>query len=369
MANLIIQPGATIGVLGDGQLGRMLAIAAAQLGYRVAVLGPEGRTSPAGQVAYWAEKWENGCNVSNQLLAEFCTMVSVVLLEWENVPVSLLQRIQQRGVAVRPGTDALRAAQDRFYEKRLARRLGIPTTPFGNIQKEDDLVDVQEDFGRPSILKTRNGGYDGLGQVSVAGPEELPAAWAKLHRQPCILEEVVNLKREISVIVARVPEQESIRRQCVTYGPFENVHRDGILRTTRYVHTSEATQSEERVAIRAATTLAEELDIHGLLAIEFFVTQEGSILFNEMAPRPHNSGHLTIECARTSQFEQYVRAACNLPLGSVEMVSGTMQNIIGDEVVSWFTGGSSLSREKLHLYGKREVRSGRKMGHVTILDT
>ncbi|MBI5003682.1 5-(carboxyamino)imidazole ribonucleotide synthase [Candidatus Kaiserbacteria bacterium] len=341
----------------------MLAIAAAYLGYKVAVLGPGGRESPAGHVAYWAHAWGSKGEVSHGLLEEFCQLVSVVLIEWENVPLDLVRRIEAKGVPVRPGPKALSIAQDRLFEKQLAQTLNIPVPAFGLI---DEHSHHQHIAATPCILKTRRDGYDGKGQVRIPAGDSIEEAWRSLGRVPCILEEVVNFTCEISMIIARSPSASDDKMSF--YGPFENKHVNGILRQTSYPMSnpfvSYRSQYIRQAAYQAMRQLATALDVHGLLAVEFFVARDGTILFNEMAPRPHNSGHLTIECCHTSQFEQYVRAACNLPLGSSDFHSrGDMINLIGEEAhkAAWYMENETNT---LHLYGKEEVKKGRKMGHV-----
>ncbi|MBM3261793.1 ATP-grasp domain-containing protein [Candidatus Kaiserbacteria bacterium] len=367
----IIRPGAVLGILGDGQLGQMIAIAAAYLGYKVAVLGPGGRDSPAGHVAYWAKAWRPDGVVSEELLDEFCRLVSVVMIEWENIPVSLVERIEARGIPVRPSSNVLRIAQDRLFEKELAESLGIPVPTYRNIEvRTQDVGPGRETTDRASILKTRRDGYDGKGQIRIPRGGSIEDAWRHLKYVPCILEEAVFFECEMSVIVARSPPTaDLIIPEAVVYGPFENVHENGILRQTEYPVTNDHAAlffpGVAEAARNAALTLAMNLDIHGLLAVEFFVDGNGQVIFNETAPRPHNSGHLTIECSDTSQFEQYVRAACNLPWGSEHFhSSGRMINIIGEEVSEWMDHARQ-PRTGLHLYGKGEAKSGRKMGHVT----
>ena len=365
----IIPPGAVLGILGDGQLGQMIAIAAAYLGYKVAVLGPGGRESPAGHVAYWAKAWGPKNEVSEELLDEFCKLVSVVMIEWENIPVNLVERIEAKGIAVRPGSKVLGVAQDRFLEKQLAESLGIPVVKYRNIEHRVPDLDSKRTYA-DSILKTRRDGYDGKGQVRIPNGGSISEAWNALGNVPCVLEEVVDFACEISIIVAYCPEWEDMYNpDTLTYGPFENIHEKGILRTTKYpvtnTHIYKKLLDIKIKASTAAEKLARHLNARGLLAVEFFVTKEGRLIFNEMAPRPHNSGHLTIECSHTSQFEQYVRVACNLPFGSNYFhASGEMQNILGSEVEKWMDYAHK-PRAALHLYGKGKAKPGRKMGHVT----
>lgn len=358
MKSEIIAPGATLGVLGSGQLGRMIALSAAPLGYRIAVLGPGGRDSPAGHVSFWAEDWKDPHNVSDEPLDTFCGLVSVVLIEWENVPVELVRRIERRGVPVRPDSIVLGVAQSRALEKDCAQHNGIPVPRYRVIADARDIAGFSG-----GILKTLHGGYDGRGQIRLSSALPLEHAWSELKRVPCILEDVVDFTHEISVIVARQFGTDSESR-LVTYGPFENRHEGGILRTTTYPARVPAKAAAD--ACEYARRLAAHFDLHGILAVEFFVTRDGGVLFNEMAPRPHNSGHLTIDACATSQFEQYVRAACNLPWGSMRFCDGmsVMHNIIGDELDGWL-GHLNEAGTFLHLYGKTSVQPGRKMGHLT----
>jgi 5-(carboxyamino)imidazole ribonucleotide synthase len=355
-----IRPGATIGILGSGQLGKMLAVAAAQIGYKVAVLGPGGRDSPAGHVSWWAQCWgADPARIDDTVLREFCSLVSVVLIEWENVPTALVDRITALGAPVRASSLVLKTAQNRDFEKMAAARVGMRAPKYDILEHASDVPILASLLDRPVLLKTIRGGYDGKGQIRVTRADDLDKAWATLKRVPCILEEVVDIKHELSVIVFASPTQKTR-----VYGPFQNKHVDGILRTTHYPsHSNKITIHDAQFG---ATRLAKHLNVHGMLAVEFFVTTDDTLLFNEMAPRPHNSGHLTIECSATSQFEQYVRAACNLPFGSTKMLcGGTMHNIIGDDVQPYLVGDFPADRS-VHLYNKPETLPGRKMGHYTI---
>ncbi|HVY73127.1 MAG TPA: ATP-grasp domain-containing protein [Candidatus Paceibacterota bacterium] len=358
-----------IGVLGDGQLGRMLITnGIAPLGYRAAVLGPGGRNSPAGQVAWWVESWGKDPNtVSDELLREFCSRVSVVLIEWENVPCSLVDRITAMGVRVCPGSNVLGIAQQRLREKELARSLGIRVPNFRQVGGLTDYYPGADEVVKvPSILKTNRDGYDGKGQIHLAAGDRLLPAWEKLkaefNQDICILEEKITFLGEMSVIVARSKEW------MVTYGPFENKHENGILRSTTYP-TRETTFGPWTKMIRpravgAACKIAQHLGVHGLLVVEFFVDRDGSLVFNEMASRPHNTGHGTMKWCETDQFEQYVRASCNLPYGNCtpHYQGGVMHNVLGSEILdeaSFLADGSFVK------YGKLGHPDGRKMAHKT----
>lgn len=349
-----LPPGSVIGVLGGGQLGRMMALAAARLGYRVHVYGPEAN-SPAEQVADAATVASYD---DNDALRRFADAVDVVTLEFENVPVAAVELIAQH-VPVRPGARVLEVAQDRMREKSLARDLGIKVAPFEAVTSDTDLNDAIAVIGAPSVLKTRREGYDGKGQRIIRSVDEAGQAFADLGRRPAILEGFVDFMAEVSVIAAR-----GVDGDVRTYATVENRHKHHILDLT--VAPAAVSAETSGMAQDAARLLAGALEVEGLLAVEFFVAEDGSVLFNEMAPRPHNSGHWTIEACRVSQFEQQVRAAVGLPLGPTGFHHrAVMRNLIGDDANDW--QALSAGTGSLHLYGKAETRAGRKMGHVTRL--
>jgi 5-(carboxyamino)imidazole ribonucleotide synthase len=349
-----LPPGSTIGVLGGGQLGRMMALAAARLGYRVHVFAPDAG-SPAAQVS----AAETVADYADEAaLDRFAGEVDVVTLEFENVPVAAVERLA-RTVPVRPGARVLGVAQDRLSEKTAARELGVPVADFEAVTSDTDLADAIARIGAPSVLKTRREGYDGKGQRVIRDAAGAVDAFAGLGRPPAILETFVPFVAEISVVAARGADGE-VR----SYGAVENRHRDHILALT--IAPAPVDASAVRQAGDAALALIEALDVVGVLAVEFFVTSEGDVLFNEMAPRPHNSGHWTIDACRISQFEQQVRAAVGLPLGSTAPHHrAVMRNLIGDDADDW--RALAAGPGTLHLYGKAETRAGRKMGHVTRL--
>ena len=309
--------------------------------------------------------------MSDILLNRFCEGLSICLIDSENVSVELVKRIEAMGVLVCPNSNVLRTAQDRLLEKMFARSLGVPVGDFRIIDSEKDVTGVLSLELHDTILKTRRGGYDGKGQVRIRAGESIEAAWrsANIKCAPCILEKKIAFAHEVSVIVARSSRSiEPHPHQIVSYGLFENVHKDGILRTTGWPAqcrglTDELMRNAMSSAVKYAELIANGIGAEGLLAVESFVMNDGTVLFNEMAPRPHNSGHVTIDCAVTSQFTQYVLAACGLPLGSVRMHSrGIMRNLIGHEVDD--LDAHLTSEAIVHLYGKAEVKDGRKMGHV-----
>ena len=354
MSRHVIPPGATIGILGGGQLGRMTALAAARLGYSCHVLAPEAE-SPAGQVA----RWTRAEYADRDALARFAETVSVVTLEFENVPVATVDFLSS-AVPVRPKASVLAVTQDRLAEKQLAQRLGIEVAPFRSVENVDEAVAAFADLGPRAIMKTTRLGYDGRGQRLVTSAEEAATAAMALGPGPLVLEGFVDFSMEISVIAAR-----SASGVIRCYPPVANRHEHQILRSTLAPAPLEPGQAEAAVAIAERIALA--LEVEGLLAVEMFLRQDGAILVNELAPRPHNSGHWTMDGCAVSQFEQLVRAICDLPLGDTEpLVTTTMENLLGSDAERW----QAILAEpgaRLHLYGKSESRPGRKMGHVNRL--
>jgi 5-(carboxyamino)imidazole ribonucleotide synthase len=349
-----IPPGSTIGILGGGQLGRMTAMAAARLGYRCHVLAPE-TECPAADVA---AAWTRADYGDEAALARFVAAVDVVTLEFENVPVPALEFLA-RHRPVRPGADVLRVTQDRLAEKDFLRSLGVPVTGYARVETAADLPLARERLG-DGVLKTARLGYDGKGQVRVDSTTDADAAVAWLGQPVLVHEAWVDFALELSVVTARGP-----RGDRASYVPVENRHRDGILDVTAAPAPISPPLAAEAVALAERIALA--LRLEGLLAVEMFLTRDGRLLVNELAPRPHNSGHWTIDACAVSQFEQQVRAVCGLPLGDpARFADAEMRNLIGHDVDRWpeFVAQPGA---KLHLYGKREARAGRKMGHVTRL--
>jgi 5-(carboxyamino)imidazole ribonucleotide synthase len=354
----IIHPGKTIGVLGSGQLGRMFAIAARRLGYRVHVFSPDDDT-PTGQVA---DVEIQSSYDDLDAVAEFAGRVDVVTFEFENVPAETIH-VVDRFAPVHPAGRVLHTTQQRLREKSFLRNAGIPVTPFRAIRSLEQLRAVPErEF--PAVLKTAAWGYDGKGQVMIESLAEADDAWLELNAGETILEQFVNFECELSIVAARGSDGEFVH-----YGPIVNVHRNHILDLS--VTPSELSPSVREEAGNIAQAILEELDVVGVLCIEFFLTSDGQLLVNELAPRPHNSGHLTIDAHATCQFEQQVRAVCGLPLGMpTQLHPAAMANLLGD---IWQPGSPPWHRAltlpdvKLHLYGKREARPGRKMGHLTAL--
>jgi 5-(carboxyamino)imidazole ribonucleotide synthase len=351
----MIEPGHTIGILGGGQLGRMIAQAAASLGYRSHILCPE-PDSPAAQVTPLVTI---AAYDDETALAAFAAAVDVVTFEFENVPaetVTFLAGLKP----VHPGPLALATAQDRLKEKDFLRSIDVATAPYRAVTSEAALRRAVQEIGPRSVLKTVRLGYDGKGQVTIGADTDLAAAWREMGSDLGILEGFVDFACEISVIVAR-----STTGAWATYVPVENQHAKHILDTTIAPARIDATLATRAEAI--ARHVAEKLEVIGLLAVEMFVTDGGEVLVNELAPRPHNSGHWTIDACYTSQFEQHVRAICGLPLGSPERHSdAVMKNLIGPDVARWREAVGEPTA-KLHLYGKDAAPPGRKMGHVTRL--
>ncbi|MBA4160689.1 MAG: 5-(carboxyamino)imidazole ribonucleotide synthase [Novosphingobium sp.] len=349
----MIPPGETIGILGGGQLGRMLAVAAARLGYRCHVFAPEA-DSIAAEVcaAHTRAPWTD-----TQALAAFAADCAVVTYEWENVPVGSLKALG--GVPLYPGAHALEVAQDRLSEKQFVTQLGGRTAPFMAVDTPEDLDEALTVIGSPGILKTRREGYDGKGQYRIMYDHE--AEGIALTGQAMIFEGFVHFSAEFSVILARAQDGT-----CVFWDSAENVHEHGIL-TRSTVPASAAVQAQVAEARALAKQVADALGYVGVAAFEFFATEDGPV-FNEMAPRVHNSGHWTIEGALTSQFENHIRAICGLPLGDTRLAATAveMRNIVGEAAEDW-SGILSDPANHLHLYGKAAARPGRKMGHVTRL--
>jgi 5-(carboxyamino)imidazole ribonucleotide synthase len=346
-------------VLGGGQLGRMLAMSARRLGYRVHTLAPEHDT-PTGQIAD-VEVVASYDDVDG--IRTFARTVDVVTFEFENVSAAAVAAAEAEAI-VRPNGRALEIAQHRIREKTFLRDHGLPVTAFAPVASEADLVEAVRRIGTPAVLKTAAFGYDGKGQIAISPDTNLADAWASIGGVEAILEAFIDLEREISVVAAR-----GIDGTIEAFPAFENVHRHHILDVTMAPADLPATLAAD--AIEIVRVVLTQLEYVGVLCVEFFVSRDGRLLVNELAPRPHNSGHLTIDACRTSQFEQQLRSVCGLPLGSPELLQpAAMVNLLGD---LWDEGepdwaaalGSSDAR--LHLYGKTAARPGRKMGHLTVL--
>ncbi|HTO81159.1 MAG TPA: 5-(carboxyamino)imidazole ribonucleotide synthase [Methylomirabilota bacterium] len=348
-------PGATIGILGGGQLGRMTALAAARLGFRTHVFCPE-HDAPAAQVTAVSTV---AAYDDEEALAAFADDVDVVTFEFENIPDSAAETLAALK-PTRPAPRVLHIAQQRLREKDFLSSIGVPVTRYLPVADAAALPGAVQKIGRLCILKSAQFGYDGKGQVRITADTDLAAAWQRMGGTLGILEAEVDFALEASVIIAR-----GLDGRTALYPPVENRHRNHILDETIAPATLAPTSVESAEAI--ARRIAESLELVGLLAVELFITRSGDVLVNELAPRPHNSGHWTIDACATSQFEQFVRAVCGLPLGSTaHHTTAVMKNLIGDDVNRWREVLADPAA-KLHLYGKAEARPGRKMGHVTRL--
>jgi 5-(carboxyamino)imidazole ribonucleotide synthase len=351
----MLAPGATIGILGGGQLGRMTALAAARLGYRVHVFAGEA-DSPAAQVcgAVTVASYDD-----EAALARFAEAIDVATFEFENIPADAVRRVAALK-PVMPRPEILEISQDRIKEKDFLRGIGVATTAYQEIGDVVALDGALAKLAGRAVLKSARMGYDGKGQVSISAATARDDAWRRMGAPRGILESFVDFQCEVSVIVARAADGA-----MATYPPVENRHVNHILDTT--IAPASLPPETARQAETIARDIAARLGLVGVLAVEMFVTRDGRLLVNELAPRPHNSGHWTIDACATSQFEQLVRAVCGLPLGSTERhADAVMKNLIGDEVETWREAIADPTA-RLHLYGKHTVSPGRKMGHVTQL--
>lgn len=350
-----IDPGATIGIIGGGQLGRMLAISAARLGYHTHIFTPE-KDSPAQQVASLTTV---AAYDDMAALKAFAESVSVVTYEFENIPHESLGFLEQ-AVQVSPSADILRLSQNRVREKDMLTKHGIATAPYKAVRSVEELDAARREIGEPGVLKTAEMGYDGKGQEAIKADTDSAEAWKKLNTDEAIYEGFINFECEVSVIVAR-----NEMSGCVAFPTVQNIHVNHMLDTT--IAPAPIDKVLRRQAVAVAKSIAELVDLRGLLAVEMFVTREGDVLVNELAPRPHNSGHWTLDACVTSQFEQAIRAICGLPLGSPRrLYNAVMKNLIGEDINRWYDYLQEPNT-KVHLYGKQEVRAGRKMGHITRL--
>lgn len=353
----MILPGSTLGVLGGGQLGRMFCVAARTMGYHTVVLDPD-PSSPAGRIADGHIQADYTDKAALDQLANRC---DVITTEFENVPADSLQYLLHKK-PVHPSPQAVQIAQNRIKEKNFAQDAGIAPAPFAAIYSENDLTQAAETVGFPAILKSSTLGYDGKGQFVVESLQQAIDAFSSMGGVESVLEKKLVLKKEISVLLARNTQGQT---QC--YSPAENEHRNGILHQS--IVPARVDSGIAAQAVENTIKLAEAMNYVGVLAVEFFITDDGQLIFNEMAPRPHNSGHYTKDASVTSQFEQQVRVICDLPPGDTRQISPVvMVNMLGD---LWDPDWSILLSEpgvKLHLYGKKEARPGRKMGHFNVLD-
>ena len=359
-----ILPGATIGCLGGGQLGRMFALAARKMGYRVHTVDPT-PDSPTGQIS---DREFNVPFTDIATLLDFAEGVDVVTYEFENIPVAALDALAPT-VALRPGRDVLYTTQNRRREKEFLQRNGFPVAPFRVVENEGELRAAVTALGFPCVLKTADFGYDGKGQQKLFPESDLTAVWQRHGSSAGVVEAWIAFAAELSVVVARgLPGADGLNPVRV-FPPTVNIHENHILATS-----VAPSPLADRIISRAqhlGAQIADKLDVIGLLAVEFFLSKSGELLVNELAPRPHNSGHYSFDACVTSQFEQQLRAVCGLPLGETRLLSPVlMRNLLGDV---WANGTPNwpallaLPGLRLHLYGKSEPRAGRKMGHYCVL--
>ncbi len=356
LAKQTIFSNATIGIIGGGQLGRYMAVSAKQMGYRAAVLDPVTQ-SPCGQVA---DTEITAAYSDLEAIRKLAEISDVVTYEFENIDYDALNQLKEEAYLPQ-GSDLLLLTQNRETEKKGIVDAGCEVAPYRIIHDEKELEDAVDALGLPAVLKTCRGGYDGKGQYVIKEKGQLPEAAALLTHGTCILESWVPFQMELSVIVTR-----SVHGEIAVFPVAENIHKHNIL-----FQSIVPARVENRIQEKAkelATTLAEKLGLVGTLAVELFLTNDGKLLVNELAPRPHNSGHYTLDLCETSQFEQHVRAICGLPLGGTALLSeGMMVNLLGDEVDIPKEHPELLKEAKLYLYGKHEVKAGRKMGHMTFM--
>ncbi len=351
-----ILPGQTIGVIGGGQLGQMMTLAAKSIGFRVIVLDPT-PNSPCGQVA------------DEQIVAAYNDLTAVKILaeksdvityEFENIYANALSWLTKHAY-VPQGTEILRVTQNRIYEKATIQKAGVPVVAYEVILNQTELEHGLENLGYPAVLKTATGGYDGKGQLVIKTEHDRIFAASLLSTRPCVLEKWISFTKEISVIVTKNPDGET-----AVFPVAENIHCNNILHQS--IVPARIDKETEEKAMAAAIKIADFLHLIGTLVVEMFVTEDGEIYINELAPRPHNSGHYSIEACMTSQFEQHIRAICNLPLGSTALLKpAVMVNILGEHLEPLLENLHHFKHWKIHLYGKNEAKPGRKMGHLTRL--
>jgi 5-(carboxyamino)imidazole ribonucleotide synthase len=356
MSTKQILPGATLGVLGGGQLGRMFCVAARTMGYRVVVLDPD----PLCGAGLIADVHIKADYTDQSALAEMAEQCDAITLEFENIPSSSVRLIADK-TTVCPAAESLEIAQNRDMEKQFALQAGLQPVPYHAISRECDLVQAAAEVGFPAILKSNTLGYDGKGQFVINNLNELNTAYNEVGKVDCVLEKKIIIRCEVSAIVARNSNAE-----LANFPVSENQHRNGVLHMS--IVPARVSDEITQLAIKKASILADALDYVGILAVEFFVSTDNVLYFNEMAPRPHNSGHYTKDACVTSQFEQQVRMMCGLSPGDTRLMSPVvMVNMLGDLWLPRWGDIFAQSNIKLHLYGKTEARPGRKMGHFNVL--
>ncbi len=351
-----ILPGATLGVLGGGQLGRMFCVAARTMGYRVVVLDPD----PLCGAGHIADEHIQADYTDLSALEEMAKQCDVITLEFENIPSQSVRLLADK-TTVFPVAESLEIAQNRDLEKQFAQKAGLQPVPYAMLLKDSDLLQAADVIGFPAILKSNTLGYDGKGQFVVNDFAELSAAYQQVGRVDCVLEKKINIRCEVSAIVAR-----NANAELASFPVSENQHRNGILHMS--IVPARVDIEISRQAIEGASILADAMSYVGILAVEFFVSENNVLYFNEMAPRPHNSGHYTKDACVTSQFEQQVRMMCGLTPGDTRLMSPVvMVNMLGDLWPPQWADIFAQNNIKLHLYGKTEARPGRKMGHFNVL--
>ncbi|MFD4707171.1 5-(carboxyamino)imidazole ribonucleotide synthase [Gottfriedia sp. NPDC058432] len=356
MNSKVILPGQTIGIIGGGQLGRMMALSAKEMGYKIAVLDPT-PNSPCGQVS----DIEITAEYSNiEAIKQLAKVSDVITYEFENIDVNALEYLDEHSYLPQ-GSELLKLTRNRLTEKTAIQNLGIKVAPFRLVENEEQFSEAVTKIGLPAVLKTTTGGYDGKGQVVLRSEEDFVEALELVKKQQCILEGWVPFEKELSIIVARNSNGE-----VNTFPIAENVHINQIL------HTSSVPANTSTLVIETAENYAKKVassfHLVGVLAIELFVTEDEQVYINELAPRPHNTGHYTMEAVETSQFKQHIRAVCNLPLGNTELLKPVvMVNILGEHVEEVLNVMQNDSTLNVHLYGKEERKKGRKMGHINIM--
>ncbi|MDO8223984.1 5-(carboxyamino)imidazole ribonucleotide synthase [Bacillus cabrialesii] len=356
MSNQIIYPGAVIGIIGGGQLGKMMAVSAKQMGYKVAVVDPV-KDSPCGQVADIEITAHYNDREAIRTLAEIS---DIITYEFENIDYDALHWLKDHAYLPQ-GSELLLITQNRETEKKAIQAAGCEVAPYSIVNTKDELKQAVQELGLPSVLKTCRGGYDGKGQFVIKEETQMEQAAALLEHGTCILESWVSFKMEMSVIVVR-----SVNGEVSTFPAAENIHHNNIL--FQSIVPARVEEGIQKKAAELAVKLADELNLVGPLAVEMFLTEDGELLVNELAPRPHNSGHYTLDLCETSQFEQHIRAVCGLPLGKTDLLKpGMMVNLLGDEVKLVEEEPELLKEAKLYIYGKHEIKKGRKMGHITFM--
>ncbi|MGG4041930.1 5-(carboxyamino)imidazole ribonucleotide synthase [Bacillus smithii] len=356
MTNPVIMPGKTIGIIGGGQLGRMMALAAKEKGFRIAVLDPA-KDSPCGQVA---DVEITAAYDDQNALARLAQISDVITYEFENIDYESLRWLEQRAYLPQ-GAELIRITQDRILEKDAITKAGVPVAPYEVIYEENELYDKIKKLGYPAVLKTSRGGYDGKGQYVIRRESEIEKAAELLQSGPCVLEKWIPFTTEISVIVFRNPDRE------VSFLPVgENIHVENILHQT--IVPARVDGDVKQKAVKLALKIADYLELIGTLAVEMFVCSNGEIYINELAPRPHNSGHYSIEACEASQFEQHIRAICNWPFQKTELLKpAVMVNVLGKHLEGALNEFHRHPDWSFHLYGKKEAKEKRKMGHITVL--